>query len=66
MVVQSVYSDIIPKLNFNSLILSRSLTIWYDGAGLAKLPIGALITNLVDQLDHPHTGNLIRAAGAWS
>jgi hypothetical protein len=62
--VQSAYSDIILKLNSNSLILSGPLTIWCDGVGLAKLPIGALMTNLVGQLDHPHTGNSIRTARA--
>jgi hypothetical protein len=66
MVVQSVYGDIIPKLNSNTLILSGPPTIWYDKARLTKLPISALTTNLVGQLDYPHTGNPIRAAGAWN
>ena len=63
MVVQSVCGDIIPKLNSNSLILSGPLTIWCDRVRLAKLPIGALTTNLVGQLDYPRTGNPIRTAG---
>ena len=58
--------DSILKLNSNSLILSGPLIIWYDRAGLAKLPIGILTTNLVSQLNYPHTGNPIRAAGAWN
>ena len=66
MVVQSVCGDIIPKLNSNSLILLGPPTIWCDRVGLAKLPIGVLTTNLVGQLDHPRTGNLIRTAGAWN
>ena len=56
--------DIILKLNSNSLILTGPLTIRYDRVRLAKLPIGALTTNLVGQLDYPCTDNLIRAAGA--
>ena len=64
MVVQSACGDIIPKLNSNFLILSGPLAIWCDGVGLAKLPVSALTTNLVGQLDHPRTGNPIRTAGA--
>ena len=62
--MQGVCGDIIPKLNSDSLILLGPLTIWCDRAGLAKLPIGVLTTNLVGQLDHPRT-NPIRTAGAW-
>ena len=66
MVVQNVCGDIIPKLNSNSLILSGLPTIWCDRAGLAKLPISVLTTNLVGQLNHLRTGNSIRTAGAWN
>ena len=64
--MQSMCGDIIPKLNSNSLILSGPPTIWCDRAGLVKLPIVVLTTSLVDQLDHPHTSNPIRVAGAWN
>jgi hypothetical protein len=60
MVVQSVCGDSIPKLNSNSLILLGPPTIWCDGAGLAKLPISILTTNLIGQLDYPRTSNSIR------
>jgi hypothetical protein len=66
MIVQSVCSNSIPKLYSNSLILSGPLTIRCDRAGLAKLSIGTLTTNLVSLLDYPYTGNPIRVAGAWN
>jgi hypothetical protein len=61
-----VCGDNIAKLNSNSLILSGPPTIWCDGVGLAKLPIGVLTTDLVGQLNHPCAGNPIRAARAWN